>query len=120
MKKFMQKEISFCDECKREQGYTATCLGCGKEYCFDCRKIFGRSYEHGVSCCGSGDGYFCNICIDNPPDKIKELLAGYREIAAIRAERKAYYDRFEERENKAEGDMKSLIEGFQEKYKVRF
>lgn len=50
------------DECGATDSYMPSCLGCGREFCYECRKIKTIDYQHGVFVCGSGDGIYCKPC----------------------------------------------------------
>ena len=110
MKKKIQKEVVFCDSCGKEDpwGLITRCDACGKEYCMECRKENVVSYQHGVSCSGSGDGEFCRSCDNDPPLKFRPLLEAYRTIKTLREESNAYYDDFKKRQDNAEALVKTL------------
>ena len=64
MKKISEVEQAHCDRCDKVN-YLNVCLGCLAEYCWDCSKIEGKTFQGGVYHSGSGDGFFCNSCINN-------------------------------------------------------
>ncbi|KKN78864.1 hypothetical protein LCGC14_0346360 [marine sediment metagenome] len=111
MKKAITKQVDFCDTCDNG-GLTYICLGCGKCACYDCKKKGEMiEYSHAVHFSGSGDGNFCPDCVDKPPnEKIAILLAAYRKISSLRTEEKGWYDNFRTRCDKAEAELKALIE----------
>lgn len=106
MKKEIMKAVIFCDMCGKEESYSHTCIGCGKQGCYNCRKGAFKEFTHSVCCSGIGDGDFCNNCIENPPEKIIPLLTAYQNIVSLRAEQKEWYANFEKRAKEAEEKIK--------------
>lgn len=85
MKKVIEKEVSFCDHCGKEiKLYATGCMGCGLEYCHECRITNIVGYNHGVYAQGTRDGRFCNKCNANPPVRVKRLMGLYKKIAKMR------------------------------------
>lgn len=78
MKKKVTKTVVICDSCHKED-YTQKCLGCGKDFCYDCQTKKGVTYSAGVFTSGSGDGFYCHAC-----DKSNETFAVHQAFAAIR------------------------------------
>jgi len=106
MRKVIEKEVAFCDDCGNEADYVHTCIGCGKEYCYDCHDAHLTEFRCGVSFGGSGDGEFCKECIENPPTpKLRKLLKAYLKIRALKTERDAVYNDFQARCKKAEAEV---------------
>ena len=62
MKKTVSREIIVCDVCHADCGYPRVCEECGTEMCRQCADAHGKTYPHGVYCCGSGDGFYCAKC----------------------------------------------------------
>ena len=108
MKKRIDKEVTFCDGCKKET-YITACLTCGVEYCWECRRVLGVEYKHSCYASGSGDGYYCNGChyvlLKQAGNK---LFNAYRLIANLRRENELFYDDWKKRSDKAESDLKHL------------
>ena len=102
MKRIIEKEVVFCDSCQKE-AYTDTCLRCGVQHCYDCRKTKGVEYKHAVHFSGSGDGYYCNQCdgilYSTGDDK---LHSAYVKIKNLRKESELFYIDFDKRTKKAE------------------
>ncbi len=91
MKKMIEKEMTFCDECEKGD-YVYKCMGCGIEYCYDCRKLLLKEYQHEVYFTGSGDGYFCKDCDINPPAKVKKIHSLYKAVEMLKNEVSGYYN----------------------------
>ena len=109
MKILAQRETHSCDCCGRQEDYVATCMRCGKEHCYTCRKTEGVEYSHGVYVTGTGDGYYCVECDaaltlkgDNARHK------AYRRVASLRLEAKAWDAEFERRRVEAEKSLEAL------------
>jgi len=100
-------EIKVCDFCGSDEMVHDTCLGCGKDVCYECSKRVGEDYHHAVGFSGSGDGYFCNDCNQNPPKKLKKLHQLYKKIRALGLESKAFYEDFRKRTDKTEAELKA-------------
>lgn len=109
VKKIVQKEVSICDVCGKE-AYVHTCLGCGMDFCWDCSKKDGITYEHAVYFSGTGDGFFCHKCDANPPKKIEKLHQAYRRIRVLREEQEIWYSDFELRMREAESILADILE----------
>lgn len=109
MKKIIEKEVQICDCCGKET-YCDSCLRCGLEHCWECRKECGVEYTHGVHFSGSGDGYYCTICNDElakqGPDNLYNC---YVKIANLKKESKEWYLDFHARSDKAEARLKQLV-----------
>lgn len=103
MKRTIQKEVHFCDQCGKEDSYPTACMGCGTEMCGQCQNKHGKAYTHAVYCSGSGDGFYCNPC------DAKLTAAGddkrhnaYRAIKSLRYELEAWSIDFKKRQEAAE------------------
>ncbi len=107
------EEKAICDFCGDENKYTDKCLGCGKDMCYECRKIHGIKYRHAIVFSGSGDGYFCNECNSNPPEKVRKLHSLYRNIILLSNERENFYKQFEIRSKKVEDELEKEYEKLQ-------
>ena len=112
MKKMVEKEMTFCVECEKGD-YVYKCMGCGIEYCYDCRKLLLKEYHHGVYFTGigsgSGDGYFCKDCDINPPVKVKKIHSLYKAVEMLKNEVSGYYKEFEIRYKVVEKDLRKNI-----------
>ena len=84
MKKVIKKEVSVCYRCGSDENVFYSCKNCGIDHCWECKKLYGHEYAHGVHFTGSGDGYYCQECdmvlyksgkndLYNYYQKIKEL-----------------------------------------------
>ena len=110
MRKIVEKEITLCDSCEKES-YLESCLRCGVEHCYDCKKLKGIEYTHGVRFSGTGDGYYCNEC-----DSIlftkehSELHSAYVRIKNLKTESRLFYADFDKRANTAEQTLSQLKE----------
>lgn len=107
MKKTVEKEVTICDFCEKD-GAFYSCLKCGKDICYECRKIQAVEYSHAVYFQGSGDGLYCIECdsilrIDGDP-----LHRAYQVIQSLRNERNGFYADFQKRQEAAEAHLKSL------------
>lgn len=103
----MEKEVTICDECGKEE-YVTACLGCGVEHCYECRKKCGVEYEHAIHCSGSGDGYFCYECDISPPKTVEELHQAYLNIRILQEQEKQWMNNFEKRKKEAEMALEAL------------
>jgi hypothetical protein len=112
MKKVVEKEVEFCDNCGSDDCVFNECIGCGKHFCYECndKKKVGQKYSHAVYCSGSRDAYLCTDCILLPTPKIQEILEVYGKIANLRSESKVWYEDFEKRTKEAEAAVKVLAE----------
>ncbi len=109
MKKLINKEVIFCDRCNKEVEYSAECVSCGSEFCYDCSKKIGKTFSAGVFYSGSGDSYFCHTCIQNIPPEMTSLFAAYIRIQALRQEQKTMWEDFDKRRNNAEEELQQLL-----------
>lgn len=105
MRKNKTVEIKVCDFCGSEDSVFDTCLGCRKDVCYNCAKKVGVDYSHAVHFSGSGDGYFCNKCDQNPPKNMRKLHRLYKQIIELCLESKAFYEDFEKRSHKTEEEL---------------
>ncbi len=109
MKRQVMVPETICDVCK-EQSAHEQCLGCGADTCYLCQKTSGVGYNHAVSFCGSGDGYYCHACDARLRESGKDKLhSAYMEIAAIREERQAFFKKSHEAADVAEEALKRLL-----------
>ena len=111
MKKAITKTVSVCDQCGTDEHVYTHCLRCGKEYCFECRKVHGTEYQHGVNVSGSGDGYYCNECnaiLMNT--KEDPLFNAYQLIQQLKREASGFYREFKKRQDHAEETIKRLLQ----------
>ena len=109
MKKIIEKEVIFCDQCEKEK-YVSKCLYCGVEHCFECAKSHGEEYPHAVYFSGSYDGYYCHSCNSELTRSRADTLHNmYSEIKRLRAESVGWSLDFKARSNKAETKLKSLL-----------
>lgn len=108
MKKVIEKEVQICDQCGKET-YCHTCLHCGIEHCWECRKLHGVEYTHGVNFSGSGGGYYCNPCnFKLLAEGSDDLHNAYVLITNLRQEQKRWYSNFRAHSDKAESEVKRL------------
>lgn len=106
MKKKVTKTVILCDSCHKED-YTQKCLGCGKDFCYECRQKKGVEYAHGVYFSGSYDGFYCHAC-----DKSNAKFAIHQAYAAIRdlrTEADQWQKDFNRRKDDAENLVKKLL-----------
>jgi hypothetical protein len=111
MRKKIEREVTFCDKCGKEQDYGNTCDSCGVEMCYDCQEKHGVKYSHGVYFFGSGDGFYCKPC-DNRLVKTKASPRhnALIEIKSLRKEQEVWSEDFRKRQEKAEKLVGSLKE----------
>ena len=107
MKKLMEKEVTLCDECGKED-YLTACLGCGVEHCYECKKTCGVEYEHATHIFGSVDGYFCHECDTHPPTKVKKLHQAYLNIRRLRERSEKWFENNRMQEKEAEAALEAL------------
>ena len=107
MRKQKNIEVKICDYCGTDKSVYYTCLCCGKDACYECKKEVGVEYNHGVYFSGSDDGYFCNECDQNPPEEFRKLHQLYKNIKALVFETTAFYEDFKKRTDKAESKLKT-------------
>lgn len=113
MKKVIEKQISVCDVCLKEDVYVRACLNCGKEMCWECQKKSGVEYSGSVYFSGSGDGFYCTDCNRELSSKANNPIHNaYKHILRIKEEHKAWSDNFEERRKQAEQALRDLMESF--------
>lgn len=107
MKKTELKETTYCDHCGKE-GYVTSCIKCETEHCWECRKLHGKEYNHGVFVCGSGDGYYCNKCdAELTRTGLDKMHAAYRVIALLAQESRDWNKEFDLRVKAAEDALLS-------------
>ena len=70
----------------------------------------GHEYEHAIHFSGTGDGYFCNKCDNDPPENVKELHQAYRRIQSLRNEEKEWHEHFRVRASVAEEELERLLD----------
>ena len=98
-------ESHVCDFCKQSDQCYDKCVTCGKDVCYDCKKVAGVEYPHSVCCSGSGDGFYCHEC--DAKDSTS-LHAAYVAIRSLRLEAESFYRGYRERSEKAELRLKEL------------
>ena len=111
MKKKVEMDMTFCDKCGK-QDYVYTCIRCGYEVCYECRKSEMVEYTSGVHFSGSGDGCYCNNCdsilLVNGTDP---LYNAYRNIKELKEENESSYLFFKNRSEQAENNISILLGG---------
>lgn len=114
MRKIVEKEIEICDSCGTDDCVFNECASCGKHYCYNCNKTrhVGKEFPHSVYCSGSDDVYFCTGCLSVPTPRTVAILAAYQTISLLRAENKAWYEDFKQRSDKAEAEVRKIIEKY--------
>ncbi len=115
MKKIVNIEQEFCDDCGKKT-YAHNCIGCGVCYCYDCSKRLFKELKFSVHFGGSGEAQICSKCLANPPEKIKELLKSYLAINNLRSEYKVWWEEFDKRANIAEAHNEKLRKEYELKY----
>lgn len=100
--------VTVCDGCGKDCDYATKCLGCGKAFCYECRKIAGVEYTHAVYFSGSGDGFYCNPCDARLSTNGNALHSAYRAIKRLRDEAKAWGADFDGRIKESEDRLKRL------------
>ena len=109
MKKIIEKEVTICDCCKKEN-YLDKCLNCGVEHCHNCQKTQGVIFNHAVNFSGSDDGYYCNQCNGElSRSKQDPLYNAYNKIKMLRDEAKKFYSIFDKKRKIAEHELGNLI-----------
>ena len=119
MKKMVEKELTFCDECDKGE-YVYKCMGCGSEYCYDCRKLLLKEYNQSVYFTGGGNGYFCKDCDIDPPVRIKKIHSLYKAVEMLKNEINGYYKEFEVRQKEAEEQLEIEYKKVMEKIDESF
>lgn len=107
MRKTVSKEVTFCDNCKKETD-VASCLDCGIEHCNECRKVRGIEYNQAVFGSGPGDGYYCSLCIGTNQTKRSPLHSAYIKIKQLQNEDSAFYADLRKRCTDAEVNLKTI------------
>lgn len=105
MKKKVERFVEVCDSCHKED-YTHKCLGCGKDFCWECMKTEGVEYHHAVHFSGSGDGFYCHEC-DKTCFKTP-LHRAFRAVEDLKQEADEWQKDFQARMKAAEDHLKSL------------
>jgi len=108
MKKNVMIEQTFCDVCGAEAGMN-TCLKCGKEFCYKCKKTHAMEYGHSVNFTGSGDGLYCNECDEKCRLEGDRVHSAYMLIKALRNESIGWHSDFQKRADAAEAQLNCLI-----------
>ena len=97
-----------CDKCGAFDTYAPyICVYCGKDYCYECGKVVGKTYSHGIYASGSGDGFYCHPCDGECKD---ELHTAYQLIESLRNEAKGWGDAFAVRREAAEKRCEELAD----------
>ena len=110
MQKQVKKIVIFCDVCDKEQPYSTKCRICGKDFCYACLKDNMKYFPYAASSPGSGDGRYCNECLNKPiPAEHMELLEAYKMIASLRAEYVVWNKNYEARCKVAEAKVQELL-----------
>lgn len=111
----MKREVTiiqdFCDFCNGESNAWNVCINCGKNICYDCRKVHAVEYRHAVWSSGSGDGLYCQECNRKLYVAGDKLHRSYLAIESLRNEMDGWNRSFSERAKEAETRLKSLQEG---------
>ena len=108
MKKNINKEVTVCDKCGKEN-YVEACLNCAVEMCYECRIKHGVSYSYGVFFQGSGDGFYCNACDDKlNKSKSDKRHNAYTSIRNLRVEHESWSEDFRQRSSDAEKRLEKL------------
>jgi hypothetical protein len=110
MKKTINKQVTFCDKCKKKAPYAYACMNCGIEMCYECQKEHGVSYTHAVSFSGSGDGFYCKSCDSGLTAKgTNKLHNAYLYVKRLKEENEAWWAGFKKRSEAAELEVKSNL-----------
>lgn len=107
-KKKIEVDACVCDVCGASAIYSYSCLNCGLDTCLDCSRKAMRSFQHGVWTAGSGDGVYCNACIEKLSNSGDKLFAAYMDIQFLRNENHAWYESFKIRAQEAEDLVEKL------------
>ena len=94
--------VKICDICGSDNMVFSHCDNCAKDYCYECAKTHGKTYQHGVYCGGSGDAYYCTECASALRKFGDRRLAAYQVIQDLRAEEVRWSDDFRARQKAAE------------------
>ena len=108
MKRIEQVERKICDFCQDNEASYSACMGCGKDICYDCKKIHAKEYSHAVDFQGSGDGLYRLECDKRLTATGDPLHAAYRVIGFLRDEARGWSEDFNKRADKAEATLKRL------------
>lgn len=109
MKKQKMKDVSICDKCQKEVDWASSCMKCGKDFCYECRKAGCAEYPHGVHFSGSGDGLYCNPCDQTlRADGTDKRHSAYLKIQALRKEEARFYEDFKRRADAAAEEIRSM------------
>jgi len=98
-----------CDVCgKNDPGdLYYECVGCGKDFCWDCHKISGLITHESTNYSNEGF-FFCNGCIIHMPEEIKPLYyASLRVEGLIRVRDDLYYEH-KKTESEANAELQRL------------
>ena len=109
--KQVTKETKVCDVCASDKNVWTTCLICGRDYCYNCRKDHTVTYPEGVHFSGR-DGDYCLSCDTNLlKSGTDRLHTAYLKVKQLRAEETGWYQDFKTRVDAAEKKLKELREG---------
>lgn len=109
MKKTVQKEIQFCDNCGKE-AYITKCKRCGVEHCWDCCNKKGITYSEKVYLSGGGDSYYCFACdallSQKESNPLHNALCA---IHSLKNEETEFYSSFDTRKKAAEKHVQEIL-----------
>lgn len=82
------------------------CLGCGKDFCYDCQEKKGVRYNPGVFTSGSGDGFYCHAC--DKSNATSALHQAFVSILELRNESDRWNEDFQKRKLAAEKHLAEI------------
>lgn len=106
MKKVVPMEVDICDVCEENSAYRH-CRICGKYICHECEDEHLRQMYSELGIENSEDTY-CTECVNNPPEKFKDLMMLYAEMNILRQARKNFYEEEKRKSFALYSDIKRL------------
>ena len=103
-------EVTTCDVCGKGASIYNKCIGCGKDFCYECKKENCTTFHCSIYFSGSGDGIFCHKCAAKPPKRLEALLLAYYKIVLLGATSDGFYESFKIEHDKAEAKVKAIRE----------
>lgn len=105
--------IITCDVCgkKDEHGMSYECIGCHKDFCWDCHKNAGFLTHESINYSNHGF-FFCNECIVHVPKEIKPLYHASLRVEALRKIREDSALEWRKLEDEANTTLNTLREAF--------
>lgn len=100
--------VEICDMCHDKEAWSKGCDGCGVALCYDCREANTQEFQGELFIRSSRDLRLCTSCVAKQFAKPTALFSAYQQVAALKAECKAWNESFCARRKVAEERVKTL------------